>query len=53
MAGVDRARLGKRDPRRDVTKATIDLAKDNVQFGVRAVDQDGHHSPVAAPVPVA
>ncbi len=36
----------------DVTTATIDLAKDNVQFGVRAVDQDGHHSPVAAPVPV-
>ncbi len=37
----------------DVTTATIDLAKDNVQFGVRAVDVDGHHSPVAAPVPVA
>ena len=37
----------------DVTTATVDLAKDNVQFGVRAVDVDGHHSPVAAPVPVA
>jgi hypothetical protein len=37
----------------DVTTVTIDLAKDNVQFGVRAVDTDGHHSPVAAPVPVA
>jgi len=37
----------------DATTATIDLAKDNVQFGVRAVDVDGHHSPVAAPVPVA
>jgi len=35
----------------DVTTATIDLAKDNVQFGVRAVDTAGHHSPVAAPVP--
>ncbi len=37
----------------DVTTATIDLSKDNVQFGVRAVDLDGHHSPVAFPVPVA
>jgi len=36
----------------DVTSATIDLAKDNVHFGVRAVDRDGHHSPVAYPVPV-
>jgi Zn-dependent M28 family amino/carboxypeptidase len=36
----------------DVTTATIDLSKDNVQFGVRAVDTDGHRSPVAAPVPV-
>jgi Zn-dependent M28 family amino/carboxypeptidase len=36
----------------DVTTATIDLAKDNVQFGVRAVDRDGHHSPVAAPTPI-
>ena len=36
----------------DVTTATIDLSKDNVQFGVRAVDRDGHRSPVASPVPV-
>jgi hypothetical protein len=36
----------------DVTTATVDLAKDNVQFGVRAVDHDGHRSPVAAPTPV-
>jgi Zn-dependent M28 family amino/carboxypeptidase len=36
----------------DVTTATIDLAKDNVHFGVRAVDRDGHRSPVAYPVPV-
>ena len=37
----------------DVTTATIDLSKDNVQFGVRAVDSDGHRSPAAAPRPVA
>jgi hypothetical protein len=37
----------------DVTEATIDLSKDNVFFGVRAVDADGHHSPVAFPVPAA
>jgi Peptidase family M28 len=35
-----------------VTTATIDLAKDNLQFGVRAVDKDGRHSPVGFPVPV-
>jgi hypothetical protein len=35
----------------DVTTATIDLSKDNAQFGVRAVDADGHRSPVAFPVP--
>jgi Zn-dependent M28 family amino/carboxypeptidase len=33
----------------DVTSVTIDIAKDNVQFGLRAVDRDGHHSPVAFP----
>jgi len=37
----------------DVTEATIDLSKDNVFFGVRAVDTAGHHSPVAFPVPAA
>ena len=31
----------------NVTTVTLDLSKDNVQFGVRAVDQDGHRSPVA------
>jgi hypothetical protein len=36
----------------NVTEATIDLSKDNVHFGVRALDSDGHHSPVAYPVPV-
>ena len=35
----------------DVTTVTIDLAKDNVHFGVRAVDRDGHRSPGAYPVP--
>ena len=30
-------------------QATIDLAKDNVQFGVRAVDSAGHRSPAATP----
>ena len=35
----------------DVTTATIGLSKDNVFFGVRAVDEDGHRSPVAFPAP--
>ncbi|MFI7599775.1 M20/M25/M40 family metallo-hydrolase [Actinoplanes sp. NPDC049681] len=35
----------------NVTAVTIDLSKDNVFFGVRAVDRDGHRSPVAAPTP--
>ncbi|MFD0521621.1 hypothetical protein [Paractinoplanes durhamensis] len=34
-----------------VTTATVDLSKDNVFFGVRAVDRDGNRSPVAAPQP--
>ncbi|TDO41657.1 M20/M25/M40 family metallo-hydrolase [Paractinoplanes brasiliensis] len=34
-----------------VTTVTIDLSKDNLFFGVRAVDTDGHRSPVAAPRP--
>jgi Zn-dependent M28 family amino/carboxypeptidase len=33
------------------TSATVDLIKDNVFIGVRAVDTAGHHSPVAFPVP--
>jgi Zn-dependent M28 family amino/carboxypeptidase len=36
-----------------VATATIDLSKDNVQFGVRAVDTAGHRSPAAAPAPSA
>ncbi|MCW3818111.1 M20/M25/M40 family metallo-hydrolase [Micromonospora sp. DR5-3] len=35
----------------DVTEVTVDLSKDNVFFGVRAVDRDGHRSPVAFPKP--
>ncbi|OKI46829.1 M28 family metallopeptidase [Micromonospora sp. CB01531] len=33
----------------DVTTATVDLSKDNVFFGVRAVNRDGYRSPVAYP----
>jgi hypothetical protein len=33
----------------NVTSVTLDISKDNVQMGVRAVDQHGNHSPVAFP----
>ena len=33
----------------NVTAVTLDMSKDNAQFGVRAVDQAGHRSPVAFP----
>ena len=33
----------------NATSVTLDISKDNVQFGVRAVDQNGHRSPVAFP----
>lgn len=36
----------------DTTEVTLDISKDNVFFGVRAVDADGHASPAAFPVPV-
>jgi Zn-dependent M28 family amino/carboxypeptidase len=35
----------------NVTSVTIDLSKDNVMFGVRALDTDGHRSPAAFPLP--
>ena len=35
----------------NVTTVTIDLSKDNVFFGVRAMDRDGNRSPAAAPLP--
>ncbi len=31
------------------TTVTLDIAKDNAQFGLRAVDKDGNRSPVAFP----
>jgi hypothetical protein len=34
-----------------VGTVTVDLSKDNVFFGVRAVDTSGHRSPAAAPRP--
>jgi hypothetical protein len=33
----------------NVTSVTLNISKDNVQFGVRAVDTSGHRSPVAFP----
>ena len=33
----------------NVTAATLDIAKDNVQFGLRAVDTAGNRSPVSFP----
>ncbi len=36
----------------NVTTVTLDIAKDNLQFGVRAVDKAGHRSPVGFPVTV-
>jgi hypothetical protein len=35
----------------NVTTFTVDLSKDNVFFGIRAVDRAGNRSPVAAPQP--
>ena len=37
----------------NLTTVTLDISKDNVQFGVRAVDQDGNRSPVGFPQAVA
>jgi hypothetical protein len=36
----------------NVTTVTLDISKDNVQFGLRAVDSAGNRSPVAFPVVV-
>ena len=36
----------------NITSVTLDIAKDNLQFGVRAVDKAGHRSPVGFPVTV-
>ena len=37
----------------NVTSVTLDISKDNVQFGVRAVDKNGNRSPVVFPQAVA
>jgi hypothetical protein len=37
---------------RDRTNITLPISKDNVFFGVRAVDRDGNRSPVSFPAPV-
>ncbi len=36
----------------NVTSVTLDIAKDNVQFGMRAMDRAGHRSPVGFPATV-
>jgi len=36
----------------NVTSVTLNISKDNVQFGIRAVDQDGNRSPAAFPLAV-
>src|SRR4029077_19097824 len=36
----------------NVNTVTLDISKDNVQFGLRAVDARGNHSPVAFPTVV-
>jgi Peptidase family M28 len=37
----------------NVTSVTLNISKDNVQFGIRAVDQNGNRSPAAFPLAVA
>jgi hypothetical protein len=37
----------------NVTTVTLDIAKDNIQFGLRAIDKSGHRSPAAFPQTVA
>jgi hypothetical protein len=37
----------------NVTTVTLDISKDNIQFGIRAVDQAGLRSPAAFPLAVA
>jgi Peptidase family M28 len=37
----------------NVTTVTLNISKDNVQFGLRAVDRNGNRSPVAFPLTVA
>jgi hypothetical protein len=37
----------------NVTSITLSISKDNLQFGIRAVDQNGNRSPAAFPQAVA
>jgi arginase family enzyme len=37
----------------NVSSVTLNISKDNVQFGIRAVDNNGNRSPVAFPQAVA
>ena len=37
----------------NVTSVTLNISKDNVQFGIRAIDQNSNRSPVAFPQTVA
>ena len=37
----------------NVTTVTLNISKDNVQFGIRALDEDRNRSPVAFPQAVA
>jgi hypothetical protein len=36
----------------NVTSVTLDISKDNLQFGIRAVDNNGNRSPVGFPTAV-
>ena len=48
--GRPRRRTGSaRSPSATHTAVTLDISKDNVQFGVRAVDTNGQHSPAGFP----
>jgi len=37
----------------NITSVTLNISKDNVQFGIRAIDENGNHGPVAFPQAVA
>jgi hypothetical protein len=35
----------------NLTRFTVPISKDNVLFGVRAIDKDGNKSPASYPIP--
>jgi hypothetical protein len=37
----------------NITSVTLNISKDNVQFGIRAIDENGNRGPVAFPQAVA